>query len=61
MLFGMLVFALAANAQAKNKYTRLTAQEQESLAAELTKANAEAKAKAVAKAKEMGWPTGIPY
>jgi hypothetical protein len=56
VLFGMLVFALSANAQTKNKYTRLTAQEQETLAAELTKSNLEAKAKAVAKAKEMGWP-----
>lgn len=59
VLFGMLVVALSVNAQSKNKYTILTAQEQKTLAEELKQQNAAAKQKAIAKAKEMGWPLVI--
>lgn len=58
-LFGMLLFALSGNAQTKNKYTKLTAREQDSLVAEFSRINLAAKAKAEDKAKEMGWPVRI--
>jgi len=37
LLFGMLVFVVSVNAQSKNKYTILTAQEQKEFTAELEK------------------------
>lgn len=60
-LFGMLVFAVTVNAQdkPKNKYTLLTAREQDSLSAAYTKANAQKKQQAMDMAKAKGWPLTI--
>jgi serine protease AprX len=55
LLFGMLVFVVSVNAQSKNKYTILTAQEQKEFTAELEKLSSANKAKA----KEMGFPLVI--
>ncbi len=57
-LFGMLVFAVTLNAQSKpkNKYTLLTAREQDSLSAAYAKASKEQKQQAEELAKIKGWP-----
>lgn len=59
VLFGMLVFAVSVNGQTKNKYTRLTPQEQEAALAEAKKENALSWEKTLAKAKELELPLVI--
>lgn len=56
VLFGMLVFAVSVNGQTKNKYTRLTPQQQEAALAEAKKEAALSWEKTLAKAKELGLP-----